>query len=154
MMIDKNNQNNVNSPSYLINNLNKININRVNQNNESKINLIHWNCNSINNKIEEFRSFCLLYKPHIISLNETKMCEFKADYLLKVDNYTTLHRPRSLNTNGGGGVALLIRNDVEYSENKILDDLNLETCVINIIINKINVNIVSFYNPPHLTINK
>jgi hypothetical protein len=95
-----------------------------------------------------------LYKPHIVSLNETKVGEFKANYLIQIDNYTTIHKARSYNVNGGGGVALLIRNDIDFSENKILDDLHLETCVINIKINKMDVNVVSYYNPPHSTLNK
>jgi exonuclease III len=97
--------------------------------------MIHWNCNSINNKIEEFKDFCAKYKPHIITLNETKLSEFKANYILQVDNYTTIHRARSQDTNRGGGVALLIRNNVDYIETNILDDLHLEICAINTKIN-------------------
>ena len=99
---------------------------------QNKFSLVHWNCNSLNNKIEEFKLFCLKYKPHIISINETKMSEFSAKYILDIDNYTTIHRARSLNQNGAGGVALVIRKDVKFSEFNKLDSLNKEICAINI----------------------
>jgi exonuclease III len=82
----------------------------------SNINLIHWNCNSLNNKIEEFKSFCLKFNPQLISLNETKMSAFNAKYILEVNNYSTIHRSRNNDKNGAGGVALLIRNDLKLSE--------------------------------------
>jgi hypothetical protein len=87
-------------------------------------------------------------------LNETKLSEFKANYILQVDNYTTIHRARSQDTNRGGGVALLIRNNVDYIETNILDDLNLEICAINTKINKKDVNKVKYYNPPQSSLNK
>ena len=76
------------------------------------INLIHWNCNSQNNKIDEFKSLCLKFNPAIISLNETKMSVFNANYILNIKNYITIHKARDKNKNGAGGVALLIRNDI------------------------------------------
>jgi hypothetical protein len=76
-------------------NRNKRSIKIVNRN----INLIHWNCNSLNNKIEEFKSFCLKFNPQLISLNETKMSEFNAKYILAVNNYSTIHRSRNNDKN-------------------------------------------------------
>jgi exonuclease III len=95
----------------MINNKEKI-YNIVNK----TIDLIHWNCNSLNNKIEELKSFCLKFSPAIISLNETKISEFNASYILNVENYTTIHKARDKNKNGAGGVALLIRQDIKFSE--------------------------------------
>ena len=104
------NKNKANNKSLL--NVNENTIKKSNKINKfsDKISIIHWNSNSINNKIDEFKDFCARYKPHIISLNETKLSELKANYILQVDNYTTIHRARSHDTNGGGGVALIIRN--------------------------------------------
>ena len=119
---------------------------------QNKFSLVHWNCNSLNNKIEEFKLFCLKYKPHIISINETKMSEFSAKYILDIDNYTTIHRARSLNQNGAGGVALVIRKDVKFSEFNKLDSLNKEICAININFNGTETCLVSYYNPPSLKI--
>jgi exonuclease III len=77
--------------------------------------MIHWNCNSINNKIDKFKDFCLNNKPHIISLNETKLNEDRASYFLKIDNYILIHKSRNSGKNGAGGVELLIREDVKFS---------------------------------------
>ena len=35
--------------------------------------IIHWNCNLINNKFEEFKIFLNKHNPDIIMLNETKL---------------------------------------------------------------------------------
>ena len=151
MINNKNNFNNVNSS-------NNFEINRqeleINKNVDSRINIMHWNCNSLNNKIDEFKKFCSKYKPHIISLNETKMGVFNANYLLQIDNYITIHKARSNDKNGGGGVALLIQKDIKYSVNGLFDSLNLEICAITLQINNMEVNLVSYYNPPNLQIYK
>jgi hypothetical protein len=67
---------------------------------KNSFDLIHWNCNSLKNKIEEFKLFCLKFNPQIISLNETKMSEFNASYILNIDNYITIHKARSNDKNG------------------------------------------------------
>ena len=79
---------------------------------KNSFDLIHWNCNSLKIKIEEFKWFCLKFNPQIISLNETKMSEFNANYILNIDNYITIHKARSNAKNGAGGVALLVRKDI------------------------------------------
>ena len=65
------------------------------------------------------------------------MSEFSAKYILDIDNYTTIHRARSLNQNVAGGVALVIRKDVKFSEFNKLDSLNKEIRAININFNGI-----------------
>jgi exonuclease III len=102
----------------------------------------------INNKIDEFNDFCFKYKPHIISLNETKLNDFRADYILQINNYNTIYKSRNSMRNGAGGVALLIREDIKYSECKLFEDLDLEICAINITMNKKEVCVFSYYNPP------
>ena len=117
------------------------------------INLIHWNCNSLNNKIEEFKSFCFKFNPAIISLNETKMSEFNANYVLNIENYITIHKARNNNKNGAGGVALLIRNDIKFSECALFNSLDIEVCAINTTLNGKETCIISYYNPPNQKIN-
>ena len=46
------------------------------------IKIIHWNCNSINNKIEEFKDFIIKFNPEIVLLNETKINDLMANVLL------------------------------------------------------------------------
>ena len=117
-------------------------------------NLIDWNCNSLNNKIEEFKSFCFKFNPEIISLNETKMSEFNAKYILNINNYTTIHKSRNNDKNGAGGVALLIRNDIKFSESSLLESLNQELIAINTINNGKETCIIAYYNPPNLKIDE
>ena len=114
-----------------------------------KIIIIHWNCNSLNNKIDEFKEFCIRKKPHIISLNETKLSDDRADYILQIDNYKVIHKSRSPVKNGAGGVALLVRDDIKFSECKVFEELQLEICAINIKLNNKEVSVISYYNPPH-----
>jgi exonuclease III len=146
-MNGKENQNNVNSSSYIIK---KINTNIEKEN----LKLIHWNCNSLNNKIEEFKSFCITFNPQVISLNETKMSEFKAKYILNINNYTTIHKARNYSKNDGGGVALLIRKDIKFSDCRLFDSLDLEICAINLSINGKETCVITYYNPPNLKLSE
>jgi exodeoxyribonuclease-3 len=124
-------------------------------NKTKNIKIVHWNCNSINNKIEEFKLFLLKYKPDIISLNETKINEITANYLLNsIQNYTFIHKHRNNNKNGGGGVALIINKNIKFVELDIFDHLNLETVAIKIKIQKLEMMIVSYYNPPSSSLAK
>ena len=118
-------------------------------NKTENIKIALWNCNSINNKIEEFKLFLLKYKPDIISLNETKINEINANHLFNnIQNYTFIHKHRNNNKNGGGGVELIINKNIKFVELDIFDHLNLETVAIKIKIQKLEMMIVSYYNPP------
>ena len=110
--------------------------------------LVHWNCNSLYNKVEEFKLFCKTLNPCIISLNETKMSEFRADYMIDIENYTSVHKARHYDKNGGGGVALIISNNVKFYESRIFDSLNIEICAIICSFEGKDICIVSYYNPP------
>ena len=90
-----------------------------------RINMIHWNCNSLNNKIDEIKDFCFNHEPHIISLNETKLNDNRADYVLSIDKYNLIHKSRYKDKNGAGGVALLIREDLKFSECKLFDEFKV-----------------------------
>ena len=118
--------------------------------NNNQLLLIHWNCNPIKNKIDELNEFCKLYKPHIISLNETKLSEENAKYYLELPNYNIVHRARSKTVNGAGGVALLVRKDVKFCNDNMFDSLHLETCAINIFIENKEILIMSYFKPPNV----
>ena len=117
--------------------------------------ITHWNCNSINNKIEEFKIFLLKYKPDIISLNETKVNEINANFLFNnIEDYNFIHKHRKNNRNGGGGVALLINKKIKFVELNMFDHLNLELACIKIKIKKKETLIISYYNPPTSILSK
>jgi exonuclease III len=138
--------NNTKNPNHVNSSVNRDN--KENNLNRNNLRLVHWNCNSLNNKIDEFKDFCFTNKPHVISLNETKLSEDRADYILQIDNYNVIHKTRNSGKNGAGGVALLIREDINFSECKIFDNLEIEICAVNIMINKNEVCVLSYYNPP------
>jgi hypothetical protein len=62
----------------------------------------------------------LKIKPHIISINETKINDFTAEYILEVDKYSTINKARN-DTNGVESVALLVRKDIKFCECKLSD---------------------------------
>jgi exonuclease III len=82
------------------------------------------------------------------------MSEFNAKYILAVNNYSTIHRSRNNDKNGAGAVALLIRNDLKFSECNLFEALNLEIVAINTRINEKEVCVVSYYNPPNSKLNE
>ena len=137
----------VNNKYSFLNNKNN-NRNKINNNESEKIVLVHWNCNSVNNKIDELKLFCVKYKPHIITLNKT---DDKAQYILQIDKYVLIHKSRRVDKNGAGGVALLIREDLKFCSKNLFDSLNLEICAINLTMNNKEISIISYYNPPQET---
>jgi hypothetical protein len=82
------------------------------------------------------------------------MSEFNAQYILNINNYTTIHKARNYKKNGGGGVALLVRKDIKFSECRLFDSLDLEICAINLSINGKETCIITYYNPPNLKLSE
>lgn len=123
---------------------------------ENNLSIIHWNCNSVRNKQIEFIDFLKKFKPCIVSLSETKLSasRFESEPLLAgLENYFMIHKHRSQTINGAGGVALLIRKDIQFSTFN-LDDLSLELLGIEIKINNQDLIIISYYNPPDKNLSK
>lgn len=119
----------------------------LNSNERQKLKFIHWNPNSIKNKLEEFSDFLAKYQPDFVSLNETKLNQTNANKYLRINGYETVHKARN-DLNGAGGCALLIKNNIKYEINEEFDELNLELCSIKITINDILLTVISYYNPP------
>ena len=135
-----------------LNNITKTN-NNSNKNSYFSLNLIHWNSNSIKNKIKEFTHFTNTISPSIISLNETKLNEASATKYLKLKNYSTIRKHRG-DKNGAGGVALLVHNSISYKIIDELDHLNLELLAIEITINNESLIVITYYNPPTVALSR
>ena len=105
----------------------------------------HWNCNSIKNKELELKQFLEHNKSDFLSLNEIKSSTAWANELLNIDGYFTVAKCRN---NRGGGVALLIKDNIEFSKNDIDVKFEEEIIGINCKINQTNLDIFSYYNPP------
>ncbi|RNA18470.1 RNA-directed DNA polymerase from mobile element jockey-like [Brachionus plicatilis] len=91
--------------------------------------IVHWNCNSLSNKKELLELLINKYQPDIVMLNEIKLDKQKANSLLNIRDYLSIHKFR---ISRGGGVAILIKNNVEFNELVELDSLNFEIIGIKV----------------------
>lgn len=73
---------------------------------DNYIKIASWNCNGLTNKMGELINFLSNKQIHIICLNEKKIVQLTK---IKFPNYETIRRDRDRQ---GGGVAILLRNDV------------------------------------------
>lgn len=106
---------------------------------------MHWNSNSIDKKtqtIEEFELFIKQNNIHIISINETKLTETDQ---ITINNYNIIRKDRSSN---GGGVAIIIHEQIEYEQLETFEEFNLELIAIKVILNNQNFTFITFYLPP------
>ena len=129
----------------------------------NSITILHWNCFSLSeSRFIEFSLFISDLQengnhPNIISLNETKINNELANHRINLKGYSCLHKGRHKNPLQGGGVALLIKESIPYSQNSKLKNiiLDLEYLCISIKteFNK-SLNILTYYNPPSSELNK
>jgi len=69
---------------------------------------------------------------------------------MNFENYIVIYKCRSKNGNKGGGIALLIKNDILFEEMDIFDKLNIEIIAIKIKFSNTELIVVSYYNPPEV----
>ncbi len=121
------------------------------QDKQNKVKLIHWNCNGIGNKVEELKLFIKKEWPDIICLNEIKQNEFTANYNLNIEHYETLFKVRVDKV--GGGVAMIIKNTLDFEQISGLDHFESEIIGIKLTKDENIFHIYSYYNPPGKTLN-
>ena len=106
---------------------------------------MHWNANSINKQsqtIEELELFIKHNNIHIVSINETKLTELDQ---ININQYKIIRKDRTAN---GGGVAIIINEQIEHEQLNTLEEFDLELILIKVTINKNNFHFISFYLPP------
>jgi exonuclease III len=83
-------------------------------NTQNSIKILHWNCNSIHNKIEKLGEEIKNKRLDIILLNEIKQNKESCNYTFNKmkDKLNTIFKVRS--ENSGGGVAIMIKNTLKY----------------------------------------
>ena len=111
----------------------------------------HWNCFTVSNKIEQIEMYLNEFKPDVFSLNELKLNEQEANYMLRFSNYVTYFKCRK---KGGGGVALLIREGLDARRIGDFDNFNVEIVSAVIKLDEIKVLVMSYYNPPDQSLNE
>ena len=108
--------------------------------------LMSLNIDSLLKHIDEFRVFIDQEKPHIVSLNETKLDQSICDSSLEIANYDIIRNDRN---RFGGGVALYVNKNLSY---KVITDLmvdKLESVSVQIKNGSFKPFIVtSIYRPP------
>lgn len=82
----------------------------------------------------------------LISLNETKLNEIKTLFFSKNINYNFVFKSSETDKTNGGGVAIIIKKTINYSE---MDSQFVnEIFGLNISTNKLNFAFISYYCPP------
>lgn len=115
----------------------------------TKLKIIQINVNSLIQISRRFELQQLIKKhnPDIVFLSETKL---NAKHKIHFENYKVIRKDRK-NAIQGGGTAILIKNNIKYSNytNKDINSLkNLETCIIRIpMVSNTNLYLISAYYP-------
>ena len=119
--------------------------------------IIHFNCNGIISKSLTIGSFLKQEKPSIMSLNELRCTEPNANDSLRFENYNCYYKCRQPKGSKqvGGGVALLIDEKLEQSEEPIPEQFQrTEAVSVKAKINDKWYTFVSIYNPPEQKLEK
>ena len=83
---------------------------------------IQWNCFKLTGTRRcELINLISDVKPHVVSLNEIKLSEPECNYFLSLPGYSSFYKTRSKNPQHGGGVALLIKNELNPAQVNIFD---------------------------------
>ncbi len=124
---------------------------KINQNLKNKFKVLHWNCNSIADKAIVFNLLIQKQKPDVISLNEIKCSVEEANLYLRFDGYYPIFKCRN---SKGGGVALLVNENLNWEEIELPTQLKAEIIGIKIKTLNSEIAICSYYNSPKEKINK
>ena len=82
-----------------------------------ELKIIHWNCHNLTvSRCFELRDFLKKHEPDIVSLQEIKLKLEDANYLIRFDGFSTYLKVRSLNPDRGGGVAVLINENISHTQ--------------------------------------
>ena len=134
-----------------------ISLEEVRTNKNEKL-IIHYNCRSIENKLDELKEIIAEKKPILVLLTETWLNETHPKNYLKIPGYKSVRKDRSehikqhYGKTGGGGIALIYQ---EHLQVKIHDKLNTETdeaMWFTAKINKINHLFCLIYRPEYIDI--
>ncbi|GFU29041.1 RNA-directed DNA polymerase from mobile element jockey [Nephila pilipes] len=118
-------------------------------NRPKQIKTLSWNCNSISNKLLEFKNFLQEIEPDIIALQETRL---KPALKLNITNYTTHRTDRS--TYAGRGTAVLVRNSIPQHAAPLQTTIIEGMAITLERSNKASITIASVYKSPRKPMEK
>ncbi|KAF2357072.1 Endonuclease/exonuclease/phosphatase, partial [Trinorchestia longiramus] len=108
--------------------------------------IFQWNCRSVRNKLSHLKITLYTLKPHIVCLYETWL---SPNFEPRFVGYTAIYMHR-IGAHAGGGVAILVRSDVTYTELQLTKFCPscLEVLGINIYLqNSTQLSVLCAYNP-------
>ena len=83
-------------------------------------NIIQWNCRCLRTNFNYFRLLCDNYNPIVCCLQETMLT--KDDFIIRGFNCIHL-TSRDIGGRACGGVSVIVRDDIPYSECKLYTTL-------------------------------
>ncbi|KAK9703823.1 hypothetical protein QE152_g29063 [Popillia japonica] len=104
------------------------------------INIMHWNADGIQEKLDELATSVRRWGTRIILLNETRT---SAKYKIRIRGFSTEHLWR----NNYGGVAVLMREDVPYKRLPLRDPALQSTEAVAVQLQDDTI-IIACYNSP------
>lgn len=107
--------------------------------------LVHLNCNSVLARLSELRQYLSLRTPHVLCLCETRLPPHVPEPRFVGYQSAWLHRQARL----GGGLCILVRDDVSYTVNTFLpyENSTIEVLSVKIATRVGSLDIVNIYNP-------
>ena len=105
------------------------------------------NVNGLVKHIDEIKLLLIEKNIHILAINETKLDETIEDNIISIDKYKLHRKDRNRH---GGGVAIYIKEDINYTIRDDLPNYNLELICIRIQpFHSEPFDIISWYRPPN-----
>ena len=105
------------------------------------------NVNGLVKHIDEIKLLLLENNIHILAINETKLDQTIRDNIISVDTYKLHRKDRNRH---GDGVAIYIKDDINYTIRDDLPNHNLELiCIMIQPFHSEPFNIISWYRPPN-----
>ena len=113
--------------------------------NVKNLQVLHWNCRSIRNKLLDLKITLYCMKPHVVALQETWLKNMKRSPRFISYNVHRLDRPNGK----GGGLMFLVRKDLQYSIKTLqpFPQGNLEVQALSIKSGTQSIDIMNIYNP-------
>jgi exonuclease III len=114
----------------------------------SGLNISHINCRSLFPKLEEISYIIYCAKVDILCLTETWLDESICDNDIMIDGYTLFRKDRE---GRGGGVAIYVRNDVNFIDKSVTLKNDIEAVLIEVVTktNDPNILLSCLYRPPN-----
>ncbi|RNA04460.1 hypothetical protein BpHYR1_054582, partial [Brachionus plicatilis] len=95
--------------------------------------ITHWNCLHLPSRVHLLASFLAQKCPDIVLLNELKIDLSEANIYLDFHNYQFITKPHN---KYGGGVAILIKEGIEFIQDFSYEEFNSELLCIKMNLGK------------------